>query len=265
MRAAAASLIVLTLIGAWGCSGGSPNRPTPTPTPQPQPQPPTPPTVTPDPPAGPSTPPPSPRLAKARFVAFGDSLTEGVVSSSLMFTLVDIPSAYPARLATALRTRYYDQTDIVVLNEGKAGEFALDGKVRLPDVIKTDAPQVVLLMEGANELNVMGRRGVSRAVGALEDMIKDARRRGCIVFVATLPPQRASGVNGFGAPYVEELNAQIRKTAADEGATLVDVYPQFDLSLVGQDGLHLTEAGYVRLGAIFADAIRQSFETPPPS
>ena len=96
-------------------------------------------------------------------------------------------------------------------------------------------------------------------------MIKDAGRRGCIVFVATLPPQRASGVNGFGAPYVEELNAQIRKTAADEGATLVDVYPQFDLSLVGQDGLHLTEAGYVRLGAIFADAIRQSFETPPPS
>ena len=134
MRAAAASLIVLTLIGAWGCSGGSPNRPTPTPTPQPQPQPPTPPTVSPNPPAGPSTPPPSPRLAKARFVAFGDSLTEGVVSSPLMFMLVDIPSAYPARLATALRTRYYDQTDIVVLNEGKAGEFALDGKVRLPDV-----------------------------------------------------------------------------------------------------------------------------------
>ena len=31
-------------------------------------------------------------------------------------------------------------------------------------------------------------------------MIKDAVRRGCIVFVATLPPQRASGVNAFGAP-----------------------------------------------------------------
>jgi len=262
MRAAAACLIVLTL--AAGCSGGSPNQPSPAP-PTGGGGTPTPPTN--DPPAGPSTPPPSPRLAKSRFVAFGDSLTEGVVSApvTLRLTLIDAPSAYPGRLVAALRARYYDQTDIVVLNEGKAGEFALDGKVRLPDVIKTDAPQVVLLMEGANELNVMGRRGVSRAVGALEDMIKDARRRGCIVFVATLPPQRASGVNGFGAPYVEELNAQIRKTAADEGATLVDVYPQFDLSLVGQDGLHLTEAGYVRLGAIFADAIRQSFETPPPS
>jgi lysophospholipase L1-like esterase len=263
MRVAAASLIVLTLIGAWGCSS-SPNQPTPTPVPTPTPSGPTPP-ATPDPPAGPSTPPPAPRIAKTRFVAFGDSLTEGVVSLPLTLTLVDVPNAYPARLAGALRTRYYDQADIVVLNEGKAGEFALDGKVRLPDVIKADAPQVLLLMEGANEINVLGRRGVSRAVGALEDMIKDAVRRGCLVFVATLPPQRASGVNGAGAPYVEELNAQIRKTAADEGATLVDVYPQFDLSLVGQDGLHLTEPGYVRLGAIFADAIRQSFETPPPS
>ena len=266
MRAVLACLIVVTLAGAAGCSSDNPNQPTPTPAPPTggggTPAPP----ATPDPPAGPVTPPPpAPRIAKTRFVAFGDSLTEGVVSSPLMLTLVDIPRAYPARLAEALRTRYYDQTDIVVLNEGRAGEFALDGKVRLTDVIKADAPQVLLLMEGANEINVLGKRGVSRAVGALEDMIKDAVRRGCIVFVATLPPQRASGVNGFGAPYVEELNAQIRKTAADEGATLVDVYPQFDLSLVGQDGLHLTEAGYVRLGAIFAAAIRQAFETPPPT
>ena len=263
MRTAAACLIALTLVA--GCSGGSPNQPTPSPptggggTPTPP--------VTPDPPGGPSTPPPAPRIAKTRFVAFGDSLTEGVISApvTLRLTLIDAPRAYPGRLVAALRARYYDQTDIVVLNEGKAGEFALDGKVRLPDVIKADAPQVVLLMEGANELNVLGRRGVSRAVGALEDMIKDAVRRGCIVFVATLPPQRASGVNGEGAAFVEELNVQIRKTAADEGATLVDVYPQLDLSLVGQDGLHLTEAGYARLAEIFAGAIRLAFEMPPPS
>ena len=58
-----------------------------------------------------------------------------------------------------------------------------------------------------------------------------------------------------GAPFVDELNAQIRKTVADEGATLVDVNAQLDLSFVGQDGLHLTEAGY-------AASPRSS---PPPS
>ena len=261
MRAVGAFLAVLSLVVATGCSS-SPNRPSPTPQPQPQPNP-TPPPTTPDPPAGPSTPPPAPRLGKLRFVAFGDSLTEGVVSAPLTFTLVNIPYAYPARLADALRARYTAQPELVVFNEGKAGEFALDGKTRLPDAIKADAPEVLLLMEGANEINVLGRPGVSRAVGALEDMIKDAQRRGVTVFVATLPPQRLGGRNAGGASYVDELNTQIRKTAIDEGARLVDVNAQLDLSFVGGDGLHLTEAGYTRLAEIFAGAIRAAFELPP--
>jgi lysophospholipase L1-like esterase len=255
-------VLILGLLAA-ACSS-SPNQPTPTPQPQPQPQP-TPPAPPADPPAGPATPPPPPRLGKLRYVAFGDSLTEGVVSAPLTFTLSTVPYAYPARLADTLHARYSAQSEIVVFNEGKAGEFALDGKVRLPDAIKADTPDVVLLMEGANEINVFGRRGISRAVGALEDMIKDSQRRGVIVFVATLPPQRAGGIRADGAPYVDELNAQIRKTAADEGATLVDVNPQLDLSFVGADGLHLTEAGYTRLGEIFAAAIRAAFELPPAS
>ena len=261
MRVAAAALSILCLMAVQGCSN-SPNQPTP----QPAPVPPTP--APPDPPAppgpGPATP-PAPRLSKVRFMAFGDSLTEGVVSSPLTLTLVTIPYAYPARLADALRARYHDQPEIVVFNEGKAGEMAVDGRTRLPDAIKADTPEVVLLMEGANEINVMGRRGISRAVGAIEDMIKDAQRRGQIVFVATLPPQRPGGRNAEGAPFVEELNAQIRKTALDEGATLVDVYPQLDLSFVGQDGLHLTEPGYTRLAEIFAAAIRQAFDVAPPA
>jgi lysophospholipase L1-like esterase len=206
-----------------------------------------------------------PHLGKLRFVAFGDSLTEGVVSTPLTFTLVNIPYAYPARLADSLHARYKEQPQIVVFNEGKAGEFALDGKVRLPDAIKADTPDVVLLMEGANEINVLGRKGIARAVGALEDMIKDAQRRGVIVLVATLPPQRAGGIRAEGAPYLDELNAQIRKTAADEGARLVDVNLQLDLSFVGADGLHLTEAGYTRLAEVFGAAIHDAFELAPSS
>ena len=263
MRAAAAALLILGLGLAAGCSG-SPNQPTPQPPAGgPSPAPPAPPEPPPA-PGGPATP-PAPRIAKVRFMAFGDSLTEGVVSAPLTQTLVTIPYAYPARLGDALRARYYDQPEIVVFNEGRAGEMAMDGRTRLPDAIKADSPDVLLLMDGANEINVLGRRGISPAIGAIEDMIKDAQRRGQIVFVATLPPQRPGGRNAEGAPFVEELNAQIRKTAADEGATLVDVNRQLDLSLVGQDGLHLTEAGYMRLAEIFAGAIRAAFELPPPS
>jgi lysophospholipase L1-like esterase len=246
MRVAASFVLALGLLAA-ACSS-SPNQPSPTP--------PTPPVT---------TPPPPPRLGKLRYVAFGDSLTEGTVSAPITFTLTTVPYAYPARLNDALHARYTAQPEIVVFNEGKAGEFALDGKVRLPDAIKADTPDVVLLMEGANEISLLGRKGISRAVGALEDMIKDTQRRGVIVRVATLPPQRAGGVRADGAPYIDELNAQIRKTALDEGATLVDVGAQLDLSFVGGDGLHLTEAGYTRLAEIFATAIRAAFELPPAS
>lgn len=261
MRASVACLIVL-LLAVAGCSGGTPNQPTPTPTPTPTPPPPTPPT-TPDPP--PAPPPAVPRIGKLRYLAFGDSLTEGVVSAPHTQTLVTTPHAYPARLAEALRGRYRAQPDIVVFNEGQAGEFALDGKVRLPDAIRAHAPEVLLLLEGANDINLLGERGITRVVVALEDMIKDAHRRGLVVFVGTLPRQREGGRSAGGVDVVEELNGEIRKTALEEGATVVDVYNQLDLSLVGEDGLHLTEAGYVRLAEIFAAAIRQAFETTPPS
>ena len=55
----------------------------------------------------------------------------------------------------------------------------LDGKGRLPDAIKAHAPEVLLLMEGANDINFHGpaRRHAAWSA-ALEDMIKDAHRRG---------------------------------------------------------------------------------------
>ncbi len=261
MRAAVAGLIVLSLWVA-GCSGSNPTTPTPNPTPNPPG--PTPP-PTPEPPAAPTAPPAVPRVAKLRYLAFGDSLTEGVVSAPHTQTLVTTPHAYPARLTEALRARYREQPEIAVFNEGKAGEFSTDGKGRLPDAIKAHAPEVLLLLEGANDINFLGRRGITRVVIALEDMIKDAHRRGLVVFVGTLPPQREGGRSAGGADFVEELNGQIRKTALEEGATIVDVYNQLDLSFVGEDGLHLTDAGYVRLAEIFAAAIRQAFETVPPS
>jgi lysophospholipase L1-like esterase len=263
MRVAASFLLVIVLTAVGGCSNGStppPTQPTPTPV--------TPPPTTPEPPAGPAgpaTPAPTPRIGKTRFVAFGDSLTEGVASAPVTLRLVNVPFSYPAKLQEALRTRYRDQSDLVVANEGKAGESALDARPRLPDAIKANNPEVVLLMDGANDLLVYHSRGISRAVSGVEDMIKDARRRGLLVIVATLPPQRRGGLRAEGEPYLAELNAQLRKTAAEEGAGLVDVNAQLDLSFVGQDGLHLTEAGYARLAEIFAGAIRAAFELPPAS
>ena len=179
--------------------------------------------------------------------------------------LVNIPYAYPAKLQDMLRARYKDQPEIVVANEGKAGESAIDGRGRLIDAIKADNPEVVILMDGANDLlfyhSPRHQPGGRRRRGHDQGSARPRRP----VIVASLPPQRAGGLRAEGEPYLAETNAQLRKTAADEGAGFVDVNAQMDLSFVGQDGLHLTEAGYVRLAEIFAGAIRAAFELPPAS
>jgi len=192
-------------------------------------------------------------------------MTEGTVSAPVTLRLVNIPYSYPAKLQDTLRARYKDQPEIVVANEGRAGESAIDGRGRLIDAIRADNPEVLILMDGANDLLFYHARGISRVVGGMEDMIKEARGRGILVLVASLPPQRAGGLRAEGEPYLAETNAQLRATAAEEGAGFVDVNAQLDLSFVGQDGLHLTEAGYARLAEIFAGAIRAAFELPPAS
>lgn len=250
---------------AFGC-GGSPTQPTVQP-------PTTPPVGTPNPTPpdqpvepGPSTPqprPPAPRLTRTRIVAFGDSLTEGVVSNAAFDLLVDVPGSYPQRLRSDLGARYYDQT-IEVLNEGKAGEWAEAGVARLPDVIRADSPQVLILMEGANDLGFLGRRGISATIGQLETMVKYARARGVQVLLASLPPQREGSLKGSSASFLAEFNKQVRSTALEEGAIFVDVNAGFgtDAGLIGADGLHPTPEGYVRMTQIFMDAIRASFEAP---
>src|SRR5262249_27751519 len=83
--------------------------------------------------------PPPPRLSVTRFVAFGDSITQGAVPDGSyptrfrVFQLLPPDVAYPGRLATLLKARYTAQTQqIVVFNEGLQGETAVAGAARLP-------------------------------------------------------------------------------------------------------------------------------------
>ncbi len=250
------ALIGLLATAAHACGSKGPTSPTPppqpTPTnPQPQPQP----QPTPDPP-----PPPTPTLRYTNFVAFGDSLTEGVISPapSLLLTL-DASQAYPALLQGLLTQRYTKQTPIV-LNRGKAGEQAVDGQSRFIDVLRQDSPQVVLLLDGYNDLSAYGKNGITRAVGAIESMVKQARSRGVIVLLATLPPERPGAPKTLSTSITTEFNKQITGTAQDEGAQLVDVSRELDVSAVGIDGVHLTDAGYQQLASIFAMHIQGLFE-----
>ena len=119
-----------------------------------------------------------------------------------------------------LRSTYAAQSPSVS-NRGVGGEELSAGVVRFPSVLIADAPQVVLLQEGANDVN-QGRSPQSIA-GSLRAMVREAKNRGVQVYVGTLLPQRRLGVSGscrgFGADDVATANDQIRSMVASEAAS----------------------------------------------
>jgi lysophospholipase L1-like esterase len=196
-----------------------------------------------------------------RFLAFGDSLTAGVTSTSLVFGVLTsgLPHSYPYKLQTMLAERYTEQTPIV-LDGGQGGERASEAHDRLNALLDEADPDVLLLMDGANDLLALGEAGIGATVGAIETLVKDARGRGVRVLLATLPPQREGGRRADAAPFLADFNAELKKMAAEEGVDIVDLFAHFDVALQGVDGLHPTEAGYQRIAEIFRDRIRDLFE-----
>ena len=196
---------------------------------------------------------PPPQISLTRFMAFGDSITAGVGTTG---------PAYPSLLATELSDRYTAQ-QIVMFNEGRAGEFvAITGEDRIKKVIAIDTPQVVLILEGVNDLNAYGESDIPTIVFNLQRMVRSAQDAGATPFLATLLPQRAGAPKAYGADLIVPANAAIKTI---QGAILVDLYAAFGGdagTLIGPDGLHPNASGYQKIADTFFDAIRSRFEVP---
>ena len=206
-----------------------------------------------------------PQISLTKFMAFGDSLTSGTTSPAPGILTLNEPDSYPSKLLAMMSARYLDQT-ITMANEGYPGKKAVDDFSRFQDAMRADTPQVVLLMHGANDLNGGGGDAIPGILGSLEKMIDDARSRGAKVYLATLPPQDPNGKNGRNAGLLPKLNLGIIATAADEGATIVDLFGQLGgnpAGIVGADGLHPTPEGYQKIAEIWRDSIESSLELPP--
>lgn len=211
-----------------------------------------------------------PRLTRTRFLAFGDSLTEGHWNETNLPTLVEEPDSYPTKLQTALRA-YYRGQSIVVLNDGVGGELvsgpsahSAGGTIRLPLELDANRPDVLLLMEGSNDLvldSISADDVQSAAIEGLGRMIDTAQGRGVSVFLATIPPMSSSGTKRLAPDVVASVpvyNNRVRALAASRGLPLVDVYAALEgrPELLSPDGLHLAIAGYERIAQLFFDAIK---------
>ncbi len=212
----------------------------------------------------------TPRISATRYVAFGDSITQGKAGPAGYHAdpRFSFPDAYAKVLYDLLTVRYTAQT-IEMYDEGIGGNqihggTPPDGVTRLPDVLTTDTPQVLLLQEGVNDLINGG--SIASVIDGLRTMIREAKNRGVVLFLATLLPERPGGLRAGHVELIAPANDQIRALAASEGAILVDLYQAFGGSpdpWIDADGLHPTVDGYRKMGETFFEAIKSQFEVQP--
>lgn len=208
------------------------------------------------------------RLSKTSFLAFGDSITVGVISAvnpagTPPYILTDVPNdAYPIVLQRLLAARYTSQA-ITVRNEGKGGEKVVDGVGRAQSVINANRPEVVLIMDGYNDLSTGGEAAIDPAIAAISDIAKDARFRGARVFMATLSPPPVAVNRGISNTTIVRFNEKLRVAARGEVAVLVDVYGAMahDPNRYNSaDGRHLSIEGYRKVAETFFAAIQADLE-----
>jgi lysophospholipase L1-like esterase len=208
----------------------------------------------------------APRLRGTKILAFGDSITWGTVSPAVArVRTAGIPGSYPYILQDKLRARYTAQT-ITVINAGEPSErITGTGEDRLERVIEAERPDVLILLEGVNDIN----SGIVTP-HATSEALRLAVRRSVnmnvpLVFVSTILPGVEGRIKPPNPQRVNELNDEIRSWAARERAVLLDTYVAVDplkQMLIGEDGLHPTPAGFEFLASVFADAIKNHFEVP---
>jgi lysophospholipase L1-like esterase len=220
---------------------------------------------------------PPPTITATRYVAFGDSLTRGEDGTAAALTLqrtgqigprVFFPPAltYPGVLQQLLTSRYTTQS-FIVRNEGQSGERVADRATltRFSRVVGSGSYDVVLLMEGANDLSDRDDRITASAIANLRQMIRDAQSRNVRPFLATIPPEVPGGLRALGWSLVAPFNDRLRELAASEGIVLVDVYAALNADTgkyVGFDGLHLTQDGYAKVADTFFTALKTALERP---
>jgi lysophospholipase L1-like esterase len=212
-----------------------------------------------------------PRLTLSRFLAFGDSLTEGTTNETPTFRIVDVPGSYPSQLDGLLRA-YFRGQSLTVMNDGLGGElvtgasqWSAGAQKRLPMSIDMNRPEVVLLMEGTNDIRADPDELLEDTVDGLRKMIELSQSRGLRVFVATIPPLSTSGTKAStpeAVAAVPVFNARVRTLAASKGVTLVEVYELINSrpDLQSTDGLHLNTRGYAAVAELFFDAIKRELE-----
>ncbi|MEZ5289932.1 MAG: SGNH/GDSL hydrolase family protein [Vicinamibacterales bacterium] len=218
-------------------------------------------------------------LGATRFMAFGDSITCGVISS-FNDPMLFVPSncnepvfSYPRQLRGVLTNSFPTQA-FTVANEGSPGEWALNAlnTGRFLQAVGSQRPQGLILLEGINDLN--NGRSISGTVDALRQMIDIAGLYNTTVLVSTMFQTCVASfpdgsIRQNSSDKITAFNSAIVNMAAGrQNVYVVDLYGAFGtgncdasggINLLGHDGLHPTSSGYARMATTFTSALTNVF------
>ncbi len=161
--------------------------------------------------------PPIPKLASdAVILAFGDSLTHG--------TGANLTESYPAVLEKL--------TGRKVINAGISGEESQEGLKRLPALLETHQPDLLILCHGGND--ILRKKDLNRMAANIREMIGLAREQNIPVVLIGVPhfgiflsstPQYREIADTTDVVFIEDLIPDILSNAALKSDT---VHPNKD-------------------------------------
>lgn len=206
-----------------------------------------------------------PALAQ-RHVAFGDSITAGEGDDP------ERPPGqrgYPFRLETLLRAN--GEPEATVANRGVGAERTTEGLERIDQVLAEEHGDVLLLMEGTNDIT----RGISHetTLTNLAEMARRAENAGYEVVHATAIP-RIPAANVDSENVLNQImNQEIRDLAGRTGRQLADNFYAFGILTdpfathywddpndhVG----HPNEDGYDLMADVYLDVLTGTDSVPP--
>ena len=183
--------------------------------------------------AGCGAPPRIASLSESSIVlAFGDSLTFGEG--------VNREASYPSVLSDLIGCR--------VVNSGVPGEDTSEGLRRLPAVMDTVKPDLVILCEGGNDMLKKQSKTITRR--NLDGMITMVKERGVDVILVGVPKL---GLFLKSPSYYQEL-ADKHQVPLDS-ATVAEILRTPSLK---SDHIHPNSAGYEMMARRIAELIRKS-------
>jgi lysophospholipase L1-like esterase len=188
--------------------------------------------------------------------AFGDSITLGVLEERRIRAALETSNNYPNILQGLLQ-----RLDPAwrVTNRGRGGELVQGGATRIGEVLRSDRPGFILIMEGTN--NASRCDDAAFITANLRTMVERAKANLTIPLLGTIPPNFRN--DPCAHDVIDAANSLIRALASAEGIVLAEIFDGMNnRNLFGlapdRDPLHPNEQGYRVMADIWSNALKQA-------